>query len=238
MVRAVADLRPGFSFGLRGRRVGHLTPRYLYWRGRLALDKRRHPNDPSLTRDAIGLLGGLLRKGDVGAEWGAGNSTGWFAERTAHLTSFETSPDYVSVVRANLAARGLQNVDLQFVSFEWVRDEDAGHASELMVRARAIPDASLDYALVDTAPRSCLCATAIAKLKPGGLFILDNANWYIPPPAALRPFPVASVGVPVGFPGSGLPENRCMPAFLAQTDAWRRIWTSDGVSATLILFKP
>jgi len=238
MVRVLADLRPEFSFGLRGRRFGHLTPAYLYWRGRLALDKRRRPNDPSLTRHSIRLLAELLRPVDVGAEWGAGNSTGWFAERTAHLTSFETNPEYFEVVRGSLAARRLGNVDLQLVAFEWTRDEDVCHASELLVRARAIPDASLDYVLVDTAPRSCLCAAAVAKLKPGGLFILDNANWYVPPPVTLRPFPAASVTVPLGFPGSSLPDNRCMPAFLAQTDSWRRIWTSDGVSATLILFKP
>jgi hypothetical protein len=79
----MADLRPGFSLDLRGRRLGHLTPAYLYWRGRHALDRWRHPTDPSLTRESIDLLARLLRPSDVGAEWGAGNSTGWFAERTA-----------------------------------------------------------------------------------------------------------------------------------------------------------
>jgi hypothetical protein len=238
IVRALADLRPGFSFRARGRRFNHLTPTYLYWRARLEYTKRRHPDDPSLTRESIGLLDRLLSPVDTGAEWGAGNSTGWFAERTAHLTSFETSPAYYPVVRENLARRGLRNVDLQHVPFEWVADEDACHASELLTRARAIPDASLDYALVDTAPRSCLCAIAITKLKAGGLFVLDNANWYMPPPATLRPFPAASASVALGFPGSGIPDNRCMPAFLEQTASWRRVWTSDGVSATLLLFKP
>lgn len=231
-------MRPKSSFRLRGRRVGHLTPSYLYWRGRLALDRRRHPRDPSLTREAIGLLDRLLRPTDIGAEWGAGNSTGWLAERTAYLTSFETSPDYLPVVKASLAKRGLRNVDLQLVRFEWTRDEDACHASNLLQRARALPDESLDYALVDTAPRSCLCLTAIGKLKAGGLLILDNANWYVPPPVALRPSPAASVAVALGSSGSGIPENRCMPDFLAQTASWRRIWTTDGISATLLLFKP
>lgn len=234
----MSDLRPGLMLRLRGRSYRHLTPTYLYWRVRAEVARRRHPDDPSLTRESIGLLERLLRPGDAGVEWGAGNSTAWFAERTAHLTSFETSPAYYPVVREKLAERGLRNVDLQHVPFEWMADEDACHASEWLTRARAIPDASLDYTLVDTAPRSCLCAIAIAKLKPGGLFVLDNANWYIPPPAALRPFPAASVGVAVGFPGSAVPDNRCMPAFLAETASWRRIWTSDGVSATLLLFKP
>lgn len=174
----------------------------------------------------------------MGAEWGAGNSTGWFAERTAHLTSVETNRAYHSVVRDNLARRGLRNVDLQCVDFAWLPDEDACHASELLVRARAIPDASLDYALIDSAPRSCLCETVVSKLKAGAVLVLDNANWYIPPPAWLRPVPSASVSAALGCPGSAIPGNRCMPAFLAQTASWRRIWTSDGVTATLLFFKP
>lgn len=232
------DLRPGFLPRISGRRFRHLTPSYLYWRIRLAVDKFRYPHDPSLTRQAIRLLTQLIRPGDVGAEWGAGNSTGWFAERSAHLTSFESSPDYYPVVLENLRHRGLRNVDLQLIQTEWVRDEDVLHASDLLVRARAIPDESLDYALVDMAPRSCLCAAVMGKLKSGGILVLDNANWYIPPPANLRPAPVSSVTSPVGFPGSGMPENRCMPAFLSATASWRRIWTTDGVSSTLLLFKP
>ncbi|MGE3579344.1 MAG: hypothetical protein AB7I25_12880 [Vicinamibacterales bacterium] len=226
------------SLGFRGRSLRHLTPAYLYWRARLGYTRSRHPADPSLTRESIGLLAHLLRPSDVGAEWGAGNSTGWFAERTARLTSFETSPAYYPVVRENLIGRGLRNVDLQCVPFEWVPDEDVCHASDLMTRASAIPDESLDYALVDTAPRSCLCKVVVTKLKAGGLLVLDNANWYMPPPATLRPFPVGSVSVALGSPGSGIPDNRCMPAFLAETAAWRRIWTSNGVAATLLLFKP
>jgi len=232
------DLRPGFRVRTSGRRFRHLTPSYLYWRTRLAVDRLRHPQRPSLTRQATRLLTQLIRPGDIGAEWGAGNSTGWFAERFAHLTSFESSPNYYPVVQENLRQRGLGNVDLQLIETEWVRDEDLLHESDLLVRARAIPDESLDYALVDMAPRSCLCAAVIGKLKPGGILVLDNANRYIPPPVDLRPSPVSSVVSPLGFPGSGMPENRCMPAFLSATSAWRRIWTTDGVSSTLLFFKP
>ena len=232
------DLRVGIVTRLRGRSYGHLTPAYLYYRARLFITSTRYPTLPSLTLDSIRLLERLLRASHVGAEWGAGNSTGWFAERTAHLTSFESGPDYYAVVRDNLASRGLTNVDLQFVPFEPVPSEQANHEHEWMQRAYALADGSLDYALIDSAPRACLCRTVVSKLRSGGLLILDNANWYLPPPADLRPAPVGSITVPAGFPGSRDPGNVCTPAFLGDTAQWQRTWTSDGVTATLILFKP
>ena len=231
------DLRPGVVTRLRGRSCRHLTPTYLYYRARLFVTSKRYPMLPSLTLDSIRLLEQWLQPSHVGVEWGAGNSTGWFAERSAHVTSFETDPAYYAVVRDNLARRGLTNVDLHLVPFEAPIPEAAGHEHEWMRRAHALADESLDYALIDTAPRACLCRTAVSKLKPGGLLILDNANWYLPPPGDLRPAPVSSVQVPVGAPGSRDPGNVCMPAFLAATGQWRRTWTSDGVTATLILFK-
>ena len=232
------DLRPGVVARLRGRSYKHLIPSYLYYRARLFMTSRFNPTHPSLTLASIRLLERLLQPSHVGVEWGAGNSTGWFAERTAHLTSFETGPDYYTVVRDNLATRGLTNVDLQFVSFEPVASEQANHEHEWMQRAYALADQSLDYALIDSAPRACLCRTVVSKLKPGGLLILDNANWYFPPPADLRPFPVGSIAVPAGFPESRDPGNVCTPAFLRDTAEWRRTWTTDGVTATLLMFKP
>lgn len=232
------DLRPGIVTRLRGRSYRHLTPAYVGHRVWLFINTRRFPTLPSLTLDSVRLLERLLRPSHVGVEWGAGNSTGWFAERTAHLTSFESGPDYYAVVRDDLARRGLTNVDLHLVPFEPVPSEPANHAHEWMQRAYALGDKSLDYALIDSAPRACLCRTVVSKLRSGGLLILDNANWYLPPPADLRPAPVGSVEVPAGFPGSRDPGNVCTPAFLRETAGWRRTWTSDGVSATLIMFKP
>ena len=232
------DLRPGLVARLRGRAYRHLTPSYLYYRARLFVTSRLNPTHPSLTLGSIRLLEGRLKPTHVGVEWGAGNSTGWFVERTAHLTSFETGPDYYAVVRDNLASRGLTNVDLHFVSFEPVASEDANHAHEWMQRAYALADQSLDYALIDSAPRACLCRNIVSKLKSGGLLVLDNTNWYFPPPADLRPFPVGSIAVPAGFPESRDPGNVCTPAFLRDTAEWRRTWTTDGVTATLIMFKP
>jgi hypothetical protein len=182
-------------------------------------------------------LESLLRPDDAGAEWGSGNSTPWFARRTARVISFESAGPYYEEVRASLQRAGLTNVDCRLIPFEHQDDEEAMHRSDWMLAAHAIADESLEFALVDSAPRGCLCAAVVPKLKPGGLLILDNANWYLPPPARMHPPAPGTVSVPLGAPGSRSPSNVCWPAFVRLTSGWRRYWSSDGIQMTLILFK-
>ena len=80
------DLRPSIPRKLFGRSFGHLTPNYIFYKLKLVYTNKRFPTYPSLTLDSIRLLEQLLKPTDVGVEWGAGNSTGWFAERTKHLS--------------------------------------------------------------------------------------------------------------------------------------------------------
>jgi hypothetical protein len=231
------DLRPLLHLSLGGRRIGHWTPRYLSRRIRAILHARLHPEDPSLTPQATSVLASLLRPSDIGAEWGSGNSTRWFARRTAYLTSFESAGPYYDEVRASLLQAGLTNVDYGLIPFEHQDDEDAMHRSDWMRAAHSFADESLDFALVDSAPRGCLCAAVVPKLKRGGLLILDNANWYMPPPPEVGPAAPGTVSVPLGVPGSRVPNSRCWPAFASMTSGWRRHWSSDGIQMTLILFK-
>jgi len=196
-----------------------------------------YPEDPSLTPRATSVLGSLLRLDDTGAEWGSGNSTRWFARRTAHLTSFETAGPYYEEVSASLRQAGLTNVDYRLIPFEYQDDEEAMHRSDWVLAAHAFADESLDFALVDSAPRGCLCAAVVPKLKRGGLLILDDANWYLPPPPNMRPPAPGTVSVSLGAPGSRSPNSRCWPAFISMTSGWRRHWSSNGIQMTLILFK-
>jgi hypothetical protein len=104
--------------------------------------------------------------------------------------------------------------------------------------ATAFDDESLDYALVDSAPRGCLGLALVPKIRSGGCLILDNADWYWPPPPEVRPRTPAEVRVAFGSPGSTAPTNRCWPALASATGHWARVWSSDGVQMTLILIKP
>jgi predicted O-methyltransferase YrrM len=232
------DLRPAPAWRRALRLAGHRSPRYLFHRARSIARTWLHPEDPSLTPAAIARLARVIGPGHRGAEWGSGNSTRWFAARAGHLTSFETNPSYVEAVAAALAAAGLDNVDYRQIDFEDSPDEEVMHQSAWVQAAHAFADASLDFALVDSSPRGCLCAALVPKLRPGGLLVLDNANWYLPPPRGLRPPAPGSVAVPLGSPGSRVPENRCWPRFVDATANWAREWTSDGVQMTAIFVKP
>jgi SAM-dependent methyltransferase len=181
-------------------------------------------------------LGQLLAGSDQGVEWGSGNSTAWLAERTKHLTSFETNPEYFARVREGLRSRDITNVDYRLIPFQDSDSEEEMLRSEWVQSASAFIDDSLDFVLVDSSPRGCLCAQVAGKLRRGGILVLDNANWYLPPPRWLTPAP-GSVSVPLGFQGSRVPESTMSPRFLDETKKWRRIWTSDGVQMTLVFIK-
>jgi len=234
------DLRPRLALSLRNRSFTHWTPGYLRHRIAALLRARLRPQDPSLTPQAVRQLRSMLRAEHVGVEWGSGNTTRWLAERTRHLTSFETDTSYYEQVGAALRASRIGNVDYRLIPHDFTgeTDEQEMHRNPFVRAAYDFADESLDYALVDSAPRGCLCYGVAPKLRRGGLLILDNANWYLPPPADVRPRAPGSVAEVFGAPGSRLPDHECWPAFARTIESWRAHWSSDGLQMTLILVKP
>src|ERR1041385_886570 len=183
------DLRPRLALSLRNRSFTHwgsaLCPSDLVGLVRARL----RPQDPSLTPQAVRQLRSLLRAEHVGVEWGSGNTTRWLAERTRHLTSFETDTSYYEQVGSALRAARIGNVDYRLIPHDFTgeTDEQEMHRNPFVRAAYDFADESLDYALVDSAPRGCLCYGVAPKLRRGGLLILDNANWDLPPPPAAPP---------------------------------------------------
>jgi len=234
------DFRPGIVFSLRNRRFDHWTPQYLRYRLQAAVRARLRPREPSLTPAAVRELDRRLTRGMVGVEWGSGNTTRFFARRTRHLTSIETDPAYYHWVAGTLRAEGLDNIDYRLIphDFEGEDDEEAMHRNAVVVAAEQFADRSLDYALIDSAPRGCLSRRVVPKIKAGGLLILDNANWYLPPPAALRPAAPGSVSHVMGTPGSVVAHHECWPVFARLVADWTALWSSNGVQMTLVLIKP
>ena len=234
------DFRPGIVFSLKNRRFDHWTPQYLRYRLQAALRATLHPKEPSLTPQAVRELERRLTHDMVGVEWGSGNTTRFFARRTRHLTSFETDTSYYHWVAGTLRAEGLDNVDYRLIAhdFEGEDDEQEMHRNPVVVAADQFADESLDYALIDSAPRGCLSRRIATKIKPGGVLILDNANWYLPPPATLRPVAPGSVSQVLGTPGSLVAHHECWPAFARLIANWTALWSSNGVQMTLVLIKP
>jgi len=234
------DFRPKTTFSLRNRRFDHWTPQYLRYRIQAAVRATFHPHKPSLTPAAIRELERRLRPDSIGVEWGSGNTTRFFAARTKNLVSYETDPSYYERVAATLHAEHLTNVDYRLIphDFEGEGDELEMHRNPVVRAVDQFGDETLDYALVDSAPRGCLSRGIAPKIKRGGLLILDNANWFLPPPPQVHPPAPGSVSAVFGTPGGPAPQHECWPVFARDTAGWERRWSSNGVQMTLILVKP
>ena len=207
------------------RSVSHWTPRYVLARSREALDHKVRPADPWLTREAIGLLDRLLRPTDVAAEFGSGRSTPWIARRVAKLTSVEDNAEWFRIVTDKLKAAGRDNVDYLHRPRD-VADVDGAKSAYVRVLVDFAGN-SLDFVLVDGIYRNHCAVRAIDAVKPGGLLVVDNVNWFLP----------SATHAPTSRGIDDPPVDAVWQTFAERTRAWRRIWTSSGVTDTLILFK-
>ena len=155
-------------------------PAYFVKRVRQFAFEKRHPDAPWLTPSAVLFLESYLKPADVGFEWGSGRSTVWFARRLGKLVSVEDSRQWYATVRGQLAeAQVSRKVDYQYIPCECQeRDEPAEHP--YASAARAMADASLEFALVDGNIRAACMGAILPKIKAGGLLILDNAERYLP----------------------------------------------------------
>lgn len=189
------------------------TPRYVLDRSRLIIEQRRHPSDPWLCREAVHILDDWLRSDDAMAEFGSGRSTLWFAQRVGHLTSVEDDRSWYDQTQATLADLG---VDYRFC---------AGRDAYVGV-AESFEPASLDVALVDGSWRDQCALAMVTALRPGGLLVIDNVNWYLPPP------PRSSSPAPLSQ------HSHRWEQFAGTIQHWRRLWISNGVTDTALFFKP
>lgn len=218
-------MKQGDTVAPINRSFKHWTPSYIANRLSVMVYECRHPDAPWLTQPAIRFLGDWLNPTDVGLEWGSGRSTAWFASRVRHLTSVEHHADWYKQVSLMLEKRRLNNVTYELIPVE--NSDKCGAHHPYVEICGAIPQSSLDFALVDgIAFRDYCVEAALSRLKVGGLLILDNANWYLPH-ASTAP---GSVAVGGSFP----------------TETWMRVaerlqrlryyWTSNGVWDTAIFF--
>jgi predicted O-methyltransferase YrrM len=201
------------------RSFSHWTPRYIQDRVALMLHERRNPRDPWLTKDAVRFLDQSLKPTDVGLEFGSGRSSIWFAQRIKHLISVEDNQEWFARVTGLISQERLnEKIDYRF------RQQKDDYVTE----ASNVPDASIDFCLVDGSHRDDCAIRVIPKVRSGGMVVVDNINWYLPSediaPATRKP--ADGCATPIWI------------EFAQQVAAWRRYWTSNGVTNTCIWFKP
>jgi predicted O-methyltransferase YrrM len=211
---------------IRRRTVRHWTPHYVYARFRLMRYERAHPDYPWITSESNRLLASMLRPDDIGAEFGSGRSTLWFARHCQHLTSVEHDKEWHGKISAAIRDQGLSNVDY----FHHSRDEpqETGDRSSYARVALSFDDESIDFVLVDGLYRDHVTRLMMPKIKPGGLLIIDNVNWCL--------------ASPTRAPYSRTPrtghKDSSWAALARDLADWRTIWTTSGVTDTAIFIKP
>lgn len=207
------------------RQMGHWTPRYVVNRMAWFMYERRNMDKPWLTPRATELLMELLLPSDTGLEWGSGRSTAWFAKRLKHLTSIEDNAQWYETVRKQLAERNLTNVTYHHAPTP--PEGEGARNSPYVTLSASIPDRSLGLALVDGTAREYCTAAIIPKVAPGGLLVIDNANWFFDHPTHS----------PTSRVGKG-PLNEAWAQAADTLATWRLIWTTQGISDTAIWIRP
>jgi len=206
--------------------LGYLSPRCLYALLRRQVWIRKNPDVPWLTRQAVEILEDRLKPTDIGLEWGSGRSTLWFVRRVAHLTSIEHNDHWYNRIKKLLPDKGIENVDLHFAPLE-AKD---GTQSQYIRVAAELPQASLDFILVDGRLRDQCTELALQLIKPGGMLIIDDAARYIQHDYCCPQSVMAQNGPPSPLWAKIATELEAMGAEV--------IWTSDGVTATVFYFMP
>lgn len=207
------------------RLFSHWSPRYIRDRVMEMLYQKAFPDHPWMTKDANKILDSLLRPDDVGLEFGSGRSTLWFARRVRHLISIERNPVWYGKINEKLQSQGIGNVKYIYN----VQDNDESKRSPVAYAAifDEIQDSSLDFVLIDGLFRGLCAGHAIRCVKPGGMIIIDNVNWYLP----------SDSRAPRSLKSNAAPTSDWTD-FYETTNTWRRIWTTSGVTDTAIYFKP
>jgi hypothetical protein len=194
---------------------GPRDPRYTYHRTRQMLYERGHPDDPWLTPAAIRLLESLLRPADLGAEFGSGRSTIWFAKRVAAPASVEHDERWYKTVAAKPEERQLATVE--YIVARPDQAAELGAQSMYARTARGFPDAGLDFALIDGNYRDYS-----AKMDNSE----DQAGAGYSSSTTLTGICHQSHGHRIRIPGLSGPHGKIWAEVAGELAQWRSVWTS------------
>lgn len=201
----------------------HWTPRYVWDRLSLAVYQWRHPEDPWLTRSMVRFLAGYLKPEHTMVEFGSGRSTRWFARRVGRLISIEHHAAWHAEMSKKLADLPPGRCDYVLAG-----EDAAGYLAPVSARAASLPGGKADVVLVDGIHRDLCAVWALEHTRPGGLILIDNANWFLP----------HHTRAPKSIGPRGEPDGDAWSRFHRATAGWRVEWTSDGVTDTAGFFVP
>ena len=178
---------------------GYSAIMHRRWFGRWARSTRDGASpigdgQPWMTYEAAEFLSGWLQKGMNVFEWGSGGSTIFFAKHAGRVTALEHEEAWAAQVRAALAEREITNAQVEHLPPEpdaaataWdAGDPSVFSSSGEQFRGQSFqryvtfidqfPEASFDLVVVDGRSRPACLQRGMAKVKPGGVLLLDNAE--------------------------------------------------------------
>lgn len=159
----------------------------------------------------------------VGLEYGSGRSTLFFSRLLGKVVSIEHYERWYNKVKRSLDEKGVDNVEYLFVpknseldtndnSDEYLQkftgNEDRPEYADYANKVLDFDDNYFDFVLIDGRARVNCGLNAIKKLKPGGMFVLDNSE-----------------------------RKRYYRLHQALKD-WPKVYTTTGLTDTTIWFKP
>jgi len=115
------------------------------------------------TYAALQFLESRLRPEMEVFEYGAGNSTLWWATRVVFVASVESDPNWVAVLTPRLPS----NVDLRWEPLT----ENGAYSRSAMERKR-----QFDIIVIDGFDRNNCALNSLAMLKPNGVLVWDNSD--------------------------------------------------------------
>jgi predicted O-methyltransferase YrrM len=208
------------------RKFNHWTPRYIKAR----LDEMAYhkdcPEHPWLTKNANQILASYLQDSDIGLEFGSGRSTLWLAKHSQRLTSVEHDKAWYLKVCQMLEVSKQNNVDYHIIPMD--APEEKGADASYVRFVDKFSDNTFDFILIDGIYRGFCALNVLYKVKPGGMIIIDNVNWFLPSASNSPNSRTFSEGA----------KGDTWKKFQELTSNWRKIWTSSGVSDTAFFFKP
>lgn len=146
-------------------------------------------------------------------EYGGGGSTLWLHDHSARITVVEHDPQWVAQLRTALpAAATIVERDVDTIGSITSQAED-GFFDSYVAAIDSEPDESLDLVIVDGRARVDCVKRAAAKVRPGGLLILDDSQRARYQPA------VELLAAWERHVFAGLKPGDLSPA---QTSAWRK----------------
>jgi predicted O-methyltransferase YrrM len=180
---------------------------------------------PWTSQASIAIFKKILNKKMVGLEYGSGKSTLFFAARLKKLVSIEHNKEWYDFVNNLLKAKNVINVEyvyapknlklkdatLLFHDSHDIKDSNFRIRSDYENYFEVVnkyPDNYFDFILIDGRARVECTFNSIAKLKQGGIMVLDNSE-----------------------------RKRYQPVHKRLAD-WPKITTTTGLTDTTLWFKP